>query len=115
MASTGPRRSESSAACSAVWMSVRTGRRFGFGDGAKDARALRDAGAAEAMNRGAVRLVVAGFEDVRDVKVGGDALDGVGHAAGVCLGLNDAGAGDEKERAAAESNVAKCEAARGEA
>jgi hypothetical protein len=48
-----------------------------------------------------VRLVVAGLEDVRDAEVGGDALDGVGHGAGVLLGLNDAGAADEEEFASA--------------
>ena len=47
---------------------------------------------------GAVGLVVAGFEDVGDAEVGGDALDGVGHGAGVLLALDDAGAGDEEER-----------------
>ncbi len=81
----------------------------GFGDGAEDAAAFGEAGAAEALDGGAVGLVVAGFEDVGDAEVGGDALDGVGHGAGVGLGLDDAGAGDEEELAAAYGDVADIE------
>ena len=87
-------------------MSVRTGRRFCSAMRAEDARAFGDAGAAEGVDGGAVGLVVAGFEDVRDAEVGGDALDGVGHAAGVRLGLDDAGAGDEEQRAATKRDAA---------
>ena len=50
---------------------------------AEDAGAFDEAGAAETFDAGAVGLVVAGFEDVGDAEVGGDALDGVGHGAGV--------------------------------
>jgi hypothetical protein len=81
-----------------------------LGDAAEDACAFSEAGAAEAVDGGAVGLVVAGFEDVGDAEVGGDALDGVGHAAGVRLGLDDAGAGDEKQRAAADGDAAEVEA-----
>ena len=83
---------------------------IGLRDGAEDACAFCDAGAAEGVDGGAVRLVVTGFEDVRNLEIGGDALDGVGHAAGVRLGLDDAGAGDEEERAAAERDAAEVEA-----
>ena len=72
-----------------------------FRDAAEDARALREAGAAKALHAGAVGLVVAGFEDERDAEVGRDALDGLGHGAGVGFGLDDAGAGDEEEPARA--------------
>ena len=65
-----------------------------FGDAAEDARAFNEAGAAEALDAGAVGLVVAGFEDVGDAEVGGDALDSFGDGARVGFGLNDAGTGD---------------------
>ena len=81
----------------------------GFGYGAEDAAAFGEAGAAEAADGGAVGFVVAGFEDVGDAEVGGDALDGVGHGAGVLLGLDDAGTGDEEEFAAAYGDVADVE------
>ena len=81
----------------------------GFGYGAEDAAAFREAGAAEAADGGAVGFVVAGFEDVGDAEVGGDALDGISHGAGVGLGLDDAGAGDEEEFASAYGNVADIE------
>ena len=78
-------------------------------DGSEDAAAFDEAGAAEAADGGAVGFVVAGFEDVGDAEVGGDALDGVGHGAGMLLGLDDAGAGDEEELAAAYGDVADVE------
>ncbi len=81
----------------------------GFGYGAENAAAFGEAGAAEASDGGAVSFVVAGFEDVGDAEVGGDALDGVGHGAGVVLGLDDAGAGDEEEFAAAYGDGADIE------
>ena len=71
-----------------------------FGDGAQDACAFDQAGAAEAADAGAVGFIVAGFEDVGQVEVGGDALDGVSEGAGVGFTLKDAGAGDEEEAAA---------------
>ena len=81
----------------------------GFGYGAQDAATFGEAGAAEAADRGAVGFVVAGFEDVGDAEIGGDALDGVGHGAGVGFGLDDAGAGDEEELATAYGDVADVE------
>jgi len=51
----------------------------GFGDCAEDACAFNQAGAAKTFHAGAVGLVVAGLEDVRDAEVACDALDGVGH------------------------------------
>ncbi len=78
----------------------------GFGYGAEDAAAFDEAGAPEAADGGAVGFVVAGFEDVGHAEVGGDALDGVGHGAGVLLGLDDTGAGDEEELAATYRDVA---------
>jgi hypothetical protein len=85
------------------------GEAVGFGDGAEDACAFDESGAAEAVDGGSVGLVVAGLEDVGDAEVGGDALDGVGHHAGVGLGLDDAGAGDEEELAVADGDVADLE------
>ncbi|MCU1319755.1 MAG: hypothetical protein JWP98_1273 [Edaphobacter sp.] len=78
-------------------------------DGAEDASAFDEAGAAEALDGGAVGLVVAGLEDVGDAEVGGDALDGVGHGAGVLLGFDDTGPGDEEELAAAYRDAADVE------
>ena len=81
--------------------SVSTGRPVRWRS-AEDARALLQAGAAETVDAGAVGLVVAGLEDVRDAEVGGDALDGVGQGARMGLGLNDAGAGDQEKLARAD-------------
>ena len=79
-----------------------------FADGAEDAAAFGDAWAAKAFDGGAVCLVVACLEDVGDAEVGGDALDGVGHEAGMMLGLDDARAGDEEEFAAADGDLMRC-------
>ena len=76
-----------------------------MGDCAQDACAFDEAGATEAANAGAVRLVVAGFEDVGDAEVGGDALDSVGQHARVALGLEHTGACNEKELASAYRDV----------
>jgi len=78
-------------------------------DGAEDAAAFREPRAAEAADRCSVGLVVAGLEDVGDAEVGGDALDGVGHFAGVRFGLDDAGTGDEEELGAANGDGAGLE------
>jgi hypothetical protein len=51
-----------------------------FGQTAQDARAFDQARAAKALHAGAVGLVVAGLEDVGNAEVGGDALNGLGHA-----------------------------------
>ena len=80
-----------------------------FGDAAQDARAFGEAGSAEAGDRGAVGLVVGGLEDVWHAEIAGDALDGIGHHAGVLLALDDAGAGDKKELAAADRDGADFE------
>jgi hypothetical protein len=84
----------------------------GLADGAEDAAAFSEAGAAEAVDGGAVGLVVAGLEDVGDAEVGGDTLDGVGELASVWFGLEDARAGDEEEVAVAGGDVAEGEAVR---
>ena len=81
----------------------------GLGYGAEDACAFDEARAAEAVDGGAVGLVVAGLEDVGDSEVGGGALDGVGHHAGMGFGLDDARAGDEEEPASADGDVADVE------
>ena len=81
----------------------------GFGKAAEDRDAFDESGAAEAGERGAVGLVVGGLEDVGDAKVGGDALDGVGHGADVRLALYDAGSGDEEKAAGADVDGADFE------
>ena len=73
-----------------------------FGDGAEDACAFDQAGAAEAADAGAVGFVVAGFEDVGDVEVRGDALDCLGEGAGVAFAFEDAGSADEEDLAVAD-------------
>jgi len=70
-----------------------------FGDAAKDTRAFFEARAAKASRAGAIRFVVAGFEDVGNSEIRGDALQGFGHLEGVGFRLDDAGTGDEEETA----------------
>ena len=70
-------------------------------EAAEDAGAFEEAGTAKTLDAGAVGLVVAGLEDEGNAKVGGDALQRVGHGAHVGFALNDAGSGDEKETAGA--------------
>ena len=80
-----------------------------LGDGAEDARAFDEAGAAKASDAGAVGFVVAGLENPGEVEVRGDAEDGLGERAGVGFGLKDAGSGDEEEAAAADGNGGQVE------
>jgi len=81
-------------------MNVRENRQAGiFGNAGEDARAFNQARAAKALDAGAVGLVVAGFEDEGDMEIGGNALNGVSHGAGMRLGLDDTGARNEKETA----------------
>jgi hypothetical protein len=78
-------------------------------DGSEDAGAFDDSRTAEAVDRGAVSLIVAGLEDVWDAKVGGDALDRIGHHAGMLFGFDNARAGDEEEFSATYGDVADLE------
>jgi hypothetical protein len=112
IASTGP---SASLTCLALLRGVDVGQHgqlVGLAHGAQDAATFLQARAAKAADRRAIGLVVAGLEDVRDAQVGGDALDGVGEFAGVRLGLDHAGAGDQKQLATAHRDVAKSEAGR---
>ena len=68
-----------------------------FGNAAKDARAFIEAGTAKALDAGAIRFVVAGFEDEWNAKIGGNALHSFGNRTGVVLRLDDAGTGNEEE------------------
>src|SRR5207244_2378357 len=68
----------------------------------EDARAFLKARTAKALYAGAVGLVVTGFEDVGNSQVRSDALDGLGHGAGVSFGLDNTGPGDEKQTAGAD-------------
>jgi len=70
-----------------------------FGDSGEDPRAFDETGAAKALDAGAVGLVVTGFEDEGDVKIGRDALKSFGHGAHMGLRLDDARAGNKKEPA----------------
>ena len=73
------------------------GKSGGLGEAEEDVGAFDQAGTAETVDGSAVGLVVRGFEDVRNAKVGGDALESVGHVADVGFALDDAGSGDEEE------------------
>jgi hypothetical protein len=77
------------------------GKPAALADGAEDTAALDQSRAAKALDGGAVRLVVACLEDVRNAEVGGNALDGISHRASVLLRLDDTGAADEEEPASA--------------
>ena len=72
-----------------------------LGQAGENARALHQAGSAKALHTGAVGLVVAGLEDVGKAEISGDALNSLGHAPRVALGLDDAGTGDEEKLALA--------------
>ena len=73
-----------------------------FGDAAEDSRALFEARATEALDAGAIGLVVAGFEDEGKVEIGGNALDGFSDGSGVSLGLDDAESSNQEEPARAD-------------
>ncbi len=78
-------------------MDVRQDRQsIGFTDSPQNAAALCKPRPTKAVDRGAIGLVVAGFEDVRHAEVRGDALNGISHAACVALGLYDTGPGNKK-------------------
>ena len=72
------------------------------GQAAKYACALCKARATEALDAGAIGFIVAGFEDVGNAQVGGDALDGVCHGAHVGFTFNYAGASYEEKLACAD-------------
>ena len=57
-----------------------------------------DAGAAEALGGGAVRLVVRRLEDERHAEAGRDVLERAGDFLREGLAFDDAGTGDEKHR-----------------
>src|SRR5581483_1170956 len=58
--------------------------------------------AAEGADGGAVGLVEGGLEDVGEAEPRGDVLEGVGDLEAEIAALDDAGAGDEGERAVAD-------------
>src|SRR5579864_4861428 len=57
----------------------------------QNAQACFQTGAAEAVERGPVGLVVGSFEDEGDVQGAGNALDNLGHANGVIFTFDDTG------------------------
>jgi len=78
----------------------------GFGHATQDAAAFRKARPTKAADRGAIGLVITGFEYIGDAEIAGDALDGVCHLARVSFALNNARPSDEKETAGANMNSA---------
>jgi hypothetical protein len=80
-----------------------------FSDAPQDACALDETGTPETRDRGAIRFVIRGFEDIGDAEIAGDALDGISHHAGMLFALDNAGAGDEEELATANRDVADFE------
>jgi hypothetical protein len=80
-----------------------------FRDAPQNTCAFDEAGTAEARDGGAIGFVVGGLEDIVHAEIAGDALDGIGHHAGVLLAFDDAGAGDEEELSAADGDAADFE------
>src|SRR5205085_4613539 len=78
-------------------------------DVAQDARTLFQSGAAKTRQGSAVRLVVARFEDARQLQLARDAADGLSHFHGMRLRFDDTRAGDEEELTAADVNAADLE------
>ena len=71
---------------------------FGL-DARKDFEASRQSRPAVGAERGAVGLVVGGFEDVRNLERAGGGREAPGHPQGVPLTLDHAGPGDQEQRA----------------
>src|SRR5262249_35471841 len=71
-----------------------------FFDFLEDAQAFRESGSTEALERGAVGLVVRGFEDKGELELGSDGADGLGHFEGVAFALNYTRPRDEKQAGA---------------
>ncbi len=72
-----------------------------FGDAPQDAHAFNQPWPAEALHAGAVGLVVAGLEDVRHAKIGGDALNALRHAPRMIFRLDHARPGNQEKLARA--------------
>jgi len=73
-----------------------------FGDRSEDSCTFNQARSAEAADAGAVGLVITRFENIWNIQVGGDALDGLSERAGVAFAFEDARASDEEELALAD-------------
>src|SRR5216683_3787580 len=71
----------------------------------QNAQAFLDPRPAVAADRGAVRLVVRGFEDERKVEGTHHALDDLRHAQGVLFALNHTRPGNEEQVSGADANV----------
>jgi hypothetical protein len=80
------------------------GQAGGLGNGSQNAHAFAQPRPAKAGDRGAVGLVIRGFEDVGDAQVSGDPLNTLGHGARMRFALNDTGAGDEEQPACTDRN-----------
>ena len=78
-------------------------------DLAQDAQSLADPGAAETLDRRAVRLIVRSLEDVRDFQRARNAIDALRHLERVLFALNDTRTGDQEQLTAADLNVADLE------
>src|SRR5579863_24157 len=78
-------------------------------DLSENAQTLFDTRPAKAANRGAIGLVVAGFEDQRKTQSAGHALDDLRHAHDVLFALDDAGAGNKEKIARPNADIADLE------
>ena len=70
-------------------------------DAAEDARAFNETWTTKALYACTIGLVVAGFENVWDIEIGGDSLDRLSQPKRVRFGLDDTRAGNEEEPARA--------------
>src|SRR5271157_3839932 len=80
-----------------------------FANLAQNPQTLVEPWSAEAADRGAIRLVVRGLEDVGQLLLAGDERDGFGHLERVGFALNDARPSDEEQLSSADSYVADLE------
>ena len=93
----------------ASWTSVSTGTPTVSFTFCRMRRPFAKPGPAETLERGAVRLVVRGLEDVRNLQRLGDAGDALRHLERVLFRFDHAGSGDEEELAIADGYVAEFE------
>ncbi len=76
---------------------------------AQDTQSFADPETAKALDRGSIRFIVRGFEDVRHFQRACHAIDALRHLERVLFALNDARTGDQEQLTATDLNVADLE------
>ncbi len=76
----------------------------------QDSQALFQSGPAETLHRGAIRFVIAGFEDERQTKSFADARNGFGHPHRMFFGFDNTRSGDQEKLAGADGDILDLEA-----